>query len=474
MPPKKRTSTVANADATEPPSKRTRKPAGSETAAASRPKRFSQLPPRAARIKAAAPAPAPKPSPAKRTVSSSKARETPQKRGRPQTAASPAAKKGKPAKSAAPASKATVTRKPKTSIVKTTADKPGKRHGRPPKSSEPASTEVTGKKRKRATGQPQQAAGKPAKKQTATRAPRAPAFLKEKEPDLTIEVAEEDAFGPDGHSYWLMKAEPQSRIVKGVDVKFSIDDLQAASEPEPWDARNNMRAMKKGDFAFFYHSSCKVPGIVGQMEIVREHSVDESAFDPAHPYYDEKSSRENPKWEVVHVEFRRKFDQPLTLETLKSYALSGQPLENLQTLRQSRVSVSRVSPQEWDFIMGLINQQEADAKKASAKEAPSKETTEVNGQLETENTDETPREPTAEAAPRAEHGASVGPAAEPEATSTLAGEPSVPAPVADQTEDQASKAEEVQVNGEKSTKSDVNGPSTAERITSVFTGGFLN
>lgn len=39
-------------------------------------------------------------------------------------------------------------------------------------------------------------------------------------------------------------------------------------------ARNNLRAMKKGDLAFFYHSSCKVPAIVGIMEIVQEHSPD--------------------------------------------------------------------------------------------------------------------------------------------------------------------------------------------------------
>ncbi|PGH11348.1 thymocyte nuclear protein 1, partial [Polytolypa hystricis UAMH7299] len=75
-------------------------------------------------------------------------------------------------------------------------------------------------------------------------------------------------------SYWLMKAEPESRFEKGVDVKFSIDDLREAKEPEPWDARNNMRAMRKGDLAFFYHSNCKTPGIAGIMEIVREHSVD--------------------------------------------------------------------------------------------------------------------------------------------------------------------------------------------------------
>lgn len=42
----------------------------------------------------------------------------------------------------------------------------------------------------------------------------------------------------DGRSYWLMKAEPESRIVKGVDVKFSIDDLRAAETPEPWDGKH--------------------------------------------------------------------------------------------------------------------------------------------------------------------------------------------------------------------------------------------
>lgn len=41
----------------------------------------------------------------------------------------------------------------------------------------------------------------------------------------------------DGRRYWLMKAEPESRFEKGVDVKFSIDDLKAATEPEPWDGK---------------------------------------------------------------------------------------------------------------------------------------------------------------------------------------------------------------------------------------------
>ncbi|KAL4946684.1 hypothetical protein BDV06DRAFT_218148 [Aspergillus oleicola] len=163
-----------------------------------------------------------------------------------------------------------------------------------------------------------------------------------------------------GRSFWLMKAEPESRIEKGKDVKFSIDDLRNAPEPEPWDgvrnpvARKHMTNMKKGDLAFFYHSNCKVPGIAGIMEIVQEQSTDESAFDPSHPYYDHKSKPEAPKWVVVHVEFRRKFDELVTLTELKSHGNAKAPLENLQMLKQTRLSVSAVSPREWDFIMSLV------------------------------------------------------------------------------------------------------------------------
>ncbi|EZF75477.1 hypothetical protein H105_02900 [Trichophyton soudanense CBS 452.61] len=167
-----------------------------------------------------------------------------------------------------------------------------------------------------------------------------------------------------GKSYWLMKAEPETRLEKGVDVRFSIDDLRAATEPEGWDgvrnpaARNHMRAMKKGDLAFFYHSNCKVPGIAGTMEIVRESSVDESAFDPAHPYYDPKSSRDNPKWDWVHVQFRSKFKNLVTLADIKSHAKPGGALENLQMVKQSRLSVSPVTAEQWNFLMSLAEEEE--------------------------------------------------------------------------------------------------------------------
>lgn len=117
-----------------------------------------------------------------------------------------------------------------------------------------------------------------------------------------------------------------------------------------------MRAMRKGDLAFFYHSNCPVPGIAGVMRIVGEHTVDESAFDPDHPYYDPKSDRSKPKWEVVHVEFVKKFDRLITLKHLKSFAEPSGLLRNMQMLKQSRLSVSSVSRAEWEFILELAGE----------------------------------------------------------------------------------------------------------------------
>jgi predicted RNA-binding protein with PUA-like domain len=137
-----------------------------------------------------------------------------------------------------------------------------------------------------------------------------------------------------------------------------------------------MQEMKKGDYAFFYHSNCKTPGVVGVMEIVQESSVDgsclhpllhaftsnqwsttESAFDTAHPYYDAKSKREDPKWVVVHVEYRRKLGKQVTLAELKSNAQPGRPLENMQMLKQSRLSISSVTPAQWQYILELAGEE---------------------------------------------------------------------------------------------------------------------
>jgi predicted RNA-binding protein with PUA-like domain len=118
-----------------------------------------------------------------------------------------------------------------------------------------------------------------------------------------------------------------------------------------------MRAMRVGDLAFFYHSNTKIPGVAGVMRIVEEHSIDESAFDPAHPYYDPKSNRDNPKWELVKVEFVKKFENLVTLRELKTFAEERGALHNMQMLRQGRLSVSSVQLEEWRFILDLAEEE---------------------------------------------------------------------------------------------------------------------
>ena len=63
--------------------------------------------------------------------------------------------------------------------------------------------------------------------------------------------------------------------------------------------------MRKGDLAFFYHSSCPSPGIVGICEIVSGAYPDHTAFDADSKYFDAKSDPENPRWLMVDVKYRR-------------------------------------------------------------------------------------------------------------------------------------------------------------------------
>ncbi|KAJ1778731.1 hypothetical protein LPJ54_001481, partial [Coemansia sp. RSA 1824] len=126
-----------------------------------------------------------------------------------------------------------------------------------------------------------------------------------------------------------MKSEPESRIIKGIDVKFSIDDLQAMPDAtSQWDGVRNYKArnylrddIKRGDKVLFYHSNCKVPGIAGLAIVTKEGYPDYTAFDAKHPYYDPKSSTDAPKWFMVDVKFERKFDRILPLAEIKQHNL---------------------------------------------------------------------------------------------------------------------------------------------------------
>ncbi|CEJ94312.1 Putative AT DNA binding protein [[Torrubiella] hemipterigena] len=185
-------------------------------------------------------------------------------------------------------------------------------------------------------------------------------------PISSIPRTNPDAPRHDGEWYWLMKAEPETRMENGVDVRFSIDDLRSKTEPEGWDgirayaARNHMRNMNAGDKAFFYHSNCKEPGIAGIMEIVKEFSDDRTAR-RAGPYHDPSATKENPRWSLVHVEFRKKFAVPIGLKELRELGAAGGPLAEMQMLKQGRLSVSRVQKSEWEALCALADKKAKDA-----------------------------------------------------------------------------------------------------------------
>jgi predicted RNA-binding protein with PUA-like domain len=145
--------------------------------------------------------------------------------------------------------------------------------------------------------------------------------------------------------YWLMKSEPD---------EFSIDDLASApGQSTPWygvrnyQARNFMRdGMRVGDRAFFYHSSCPVPGIAGVVEVSSAAYPDASQFDRKSEYYDAQSKRAEPRWVNVDVKLVKK-SRLVPLAELRAHAeLAGMRL--LQ--RGSRLSITPVSAEEWRFI----------------------------------------------------------------------------------------------------------------------------
>jgi predicted RNA-binding protein with PUA-like domain len=131
-------------------------------------------------------------------------------------------------------------------------------------------------------------------------------------------------------AYWLIKSEPNTwswdqHVKKGV---------------EPWDgvrnyqANNNMKAMKIGDQAFFYHS-VKEKQIVGIVEVVKEH----------YPDHTDASAR----FGMVDFKALKPVKTPVTLAEIKAHPA----LQEMALVKQSRLSVAPVREDEWDVICAL-------------------------------------------------------------------------------------------------------------------------
>ena len=149
--------------------------------------------------------------------------------------------------------------------------------------------------------------------------------------------------------FWLMKSEPD---------EASIDHLAAAPKQtlawtgvRNYQARNFMRdLMHAGDGVLFYHSSCPEPGIAGLAEVVGGVSVDDTQFDPKSPYFDPKSSRDQPRWLLRHVKLAKK-TRLLSLTEMRS----APSLATMQVLqRGNRLSITPVTPGEWAAVLKLL------------------------------------------------------------------------------------------------------------------------
>ncbi|KAG8928516.1 hypothetical protein FRC02_006818 [Tulasnella sp. 418] len=150
-------------------------------------------------------------------------------------------------------------------------------------------------------------------------------------------------------NYWLMKAEPDTRIVMGKDVKFSVDDFEKINIT-PWEGVRNhvaklkMKYMKIGDKVLFYHSNCKVPGVAAIAEVHREAYPDHSAWDPTHPYFDKKTKEETPTWYMVDLKFTRRLPHLVPLVLLKHIATCSH--SDLSQIRASSPSPDSSSSAE--------------------------------------------------------------------------------------------------------------------------------
>ncbi len=133
-------------------------------------------------------------------------------------------------------------------------------------------------------------------------------------------------------AYWLLKSEP---------FKYSWEQLEKDKKTF-WDgvrnyaARNNLRAMKKGDLAFFYHSNEGLE-IVGIVKIIKE-------------AYQDPTTKEEA-WVAVDVAPFKKLKKPVTLAQIKS----DKRLQNIALVKLSRLSVQPITSEEWDFIIELAS-----------------------------------------------------------------------------------------------------------------------
>lgn len=131
-------------------------------------------------------------------------------------------------------------------------------------------------------------------------------------------------------AYWLVKSEP----FKYSWEQFEKDKLTFWDGVRNYGARNNLKAMQKGDQVLFYHSNEGLE-IVGIAKVAKEHYQDPTTDDAA--------------WVVVDLKPFKKIKKPVSLAQIKADIR----LEKMALVRLGRLSVQPVTDEEWDIIMEL-------------------------------------------------------------------------------------------------------------------------
>jgi predicted RNA-binding protein with PUA-like domain len=144
-------------------------------------------------------------------------------------------------------------------------------------------------------------------------------------------------------AHWLLKSEPDT---------FGYPDLVRVGR-EGWDgvrnfqARNHLRAMRRGERAIFYHSNAKPPGVAGICKIVKTAEPDPTQFDPTSHYYDPTSKPSDPRWDWVTVAPVRELEF-LSLDELRAIPdLAGSRL----LAKGNRLSVLPLTDAEFAAVL---------------------------------------------------------------------------------------------------------------------------
>ena len=151
--------------------------------------------------------------------------------------------------------------------------------------------------------------------------------------------------------HWLVKTEPET---------FSIADLESAPRrTTAWEgvrnyqARNYLRAMRKGDLVLVYHSNAEPTGVAGTAEVASEAYPDKTALDRKSDAFDPKATPQDPRWSLVDLRWRSTFEAVVPLAKLRA----DKRLAAMTILQKgNRLSVTPVTAAEWKVVLSLAGE----------------------------------------------------------------------------------------------------------------------